>query len=281
MLIGVTSAGFTAGNAGEIVPCGGPPLLTVVVIMMIMMVMAVVFLMHHRTSRRTAVFPHTGAVVVTVPVSRAAIIAAPAASAAASPTVLTAATGQQQQDNQTIHMLCFLSVFVTISYAANTLMFLIRLSVSAVIYSNTPGACPQDLSFHSRQRSLLLLIRLRLCRIFPVCLSRLRAKHLSPELSFGKPGQREIVTFPMHVYRDIPAALILFPAVNTVQQYADVTVISLPGRPPGLRAVVGQIRAPTGDVIHKAALSLQMKNAVPPAQADKVLHIGIQIAMPL
>ena len=83
------------------------------------------------TSHRATALSHAGTVIVAVPpaahvtavsVLTTAHIAASGTSAAtvttAAATALTTAAGQQQKDNQTIHTLCFLSMFVTLSYAA-------------------------------------------------------------------------------------------------------------------------------------------------------------------
>ena len=120
-LLRITATGLTAGNTGEIVPCGRTSL-PAVMIVVVMMVMMIMLLGYSGTPHRAAALSHARAVVIAVPVPLTAVIAAPGTSAVPSPTVLAASAGQQQQDNQTIHTLCFLSVFVTLSYAANTLL---------------------------------------------------------------------------------------------------------------------------------------------------------------
>lgn len=91
---------------------------------------ALILFRHSGTSGATA-FHIVGTTVVTFPFVPAAgiVIAGNPTTTAAATSILTASAGQQQQDNQTIHILCFLSTIVTLSYASQWLMFLVCLSV--------------------------------------------------------------------------------------------------------------------------------------------------------
>ena len=120
ILFPITAAGLIAGNTGiivmsslsSLVPGNGPALSAVT---------SLIF-GHPRASGNLA-FHSAGAVIIASPVIPATVVViAGTSSTAAAATILTASEGQQQQDNQTIHTLCFLSAFVTLSYAEYPLM---------------------------------------------------------------------------------------------------------------------------------------------------------------